>query len=397
MTLFKSRLPIKIFFAAIFCVGVLLTTVHINQRRGITNKSTKQNICITTEQNIDVACFNRELDSIIATQGADKAMELLADATRSDNQFASSCHAFAHRIGQETYRVFAQGKDIAISPKITYCTYGFYHGFMEAAAQLNGDYKKIAEFCGVIDRKLQAVGLDSSAECFHGIGHGAVEEHDVNKKTDARLLTYEALELCGKATQVLDQKINCASGVFNGIANAYTGGQYGFFINQKNPAEICKDQPQYIKNTCYAFMARVYLAYAKQDFIEAIAHAQKTAEQEFMDSIVSNAAVLYAGRYITEENFEPIVSSCRSLNPAWRNDCIKGAVIGLVQASPPEQEFQNGVRLCRLPSLSQEERELCVRELFTELKKTYPGEQLRALCEAGDSREQPVCSSFRWE
>lgn len=379
MIFFKSRFLIKFFFIAILCVGVLLIAVYVNYKQSVVGTSTKHSTCIMPGQKIEPACLNRELDDIITAQGADKAMELLANAARSDDQFASSCHDFAHRIGQETYRVFSKGKDIAISPKITYCTYGFYHGFMEAAAQLNGDFKKIAGFCAIIDDKLRATGLDSSAECFHGIGHGAVEEHDVNKKTDVRLITDKALALCEQATQALDQKINCASGVFNGIANAYTSGQYGLSINQESPAQICTSQPAYVKPTCYAFMARVYLALAKGNLLEAITHAQKTAEQEFMDSIVSNAAVIYAGRYL-KENLDPVVSSCHALNNSmWRDACIKGAVIGLAQFSLPEQEFQNGSRLCRLLSLSGAEKELCIRELFTELRKSYPREEYESL------------------
>lgn len=396
MTLFRSRFLIKIFFTAMFCVGVLLIIVYVSQKRGAIGIHTKQSACIIPGQKIDAACLNRELDNLIVTQGADMAMELLADAARSDDQFMSSCHGLAHRIGQETYRAFAQGKDMAISPKITYCTYGFYHGFMEAAAQLNGDYKKIVEFCAVIDKKLKAAGLDSSSECFHGIGHGAVEEHDINKNTDIHLLTSEALQLCEQATQVMDQKINCASGVFNGIANAYTSGQYGLSINQESPAQICKSQPAYAKPTCYAFMARVYLALAQGDFIKAIVHAQKTAEQDSMDLIVSNAAVIYAGRYL-KENLDPVVLSCRSLDPAWRDACIKGAVIGLAQFSPPEQEYHHAIRLCRLPLLSAGEKERCIRELFTELKKIYPHEQLRALCEDNAPAERPICISLARE
>lgn len=393
MTFFKSRLLLKFFFITIICVVVLLIVIYANQKRSTIATNIKRGACIIEGQHVDAACLNRELDDLIATQGADRAMELLADATRSDDQFASSCHDLAHRIGQETYRIFAQGKDITISPKITYCTYGFYHGFMEAAAQLNGDYKKIAAFCGIIDKKLRAAGLDSSAECFHGIGHGAVEEHDVNKKTNVGLIINEALALCEQATQVMDQKINCASGVFNGIANAYTGGQYGLSINQKNPAQICKSQLAYAKKTCYAFMARVYLALAKGNFTEAVSHAEKTAEQEFMDSIVSNAAVIYAGRYL-KENLDPVVLSCRSLDPAWRDACIKGAVIGLAQFSPPEKEYHHAIRLCRLPSLFAGEKELCIRELFIELKKMYTHEQLRALCEERDPTEHQICISL---
>jgi len=383
MTFFKSQSLDKIFLTTIFCIVISLVVVHISQKekRSENGKSTAYNTCIAAGQKIDVQCFSREIDEVLVTQGADAAMERLANVSRFDDQFASSCHGFAHRIGQETYKVFAQGKDIAISPKITYCTYGFYHGFMEAAAQLNGDYKKIAGFCTLIDEKLRGTGLDSSAECFHGIGHGAVEEHDAQEKKDAAFLAHEALQLCEKATQAADRRVSCASGVFNGIANAYTAGQYGLSADSKSPAQLCKDQPEYAKGTCYAFMARVYLALTKGNFSEALTLAKETAELDFMDSIVSNAAVLYAGRYL-KEDLDPIILSCRSLNRIWQDACIKGAVQGLVQSSPPEQEFQNGIRLCHMASLSGEEKETCVRELFMELKKIYRRERLRVLCEA---------------
>ena len=392
MNFLTSRFAIKIFLSTIFFVGVLTVTVYINQKQDALDKYTSDISCIIPGQNIDVQCLSQEIDSLIATQGADVAMERLAEATRMDDQFASSCHGFAHRIGQETFRAFAQGKDIAISPKITYCTYGFYHGFMEAAAQLNGDYKKIAEFCAIIDDKLRPTGLDTSAECYHGIGHGAVEEHDIQEKTDAVLLSRQSLRLCEESAKTDNQKINCASGVFNGIANAYIAGQYGLSANQKTPAEFCNSQPSYAREVCYAFMARVYLSLANGNFSEAIAQAKQTANQDVMPSIISNAAVIYAGRYL-RENLDPVVSSCHSINHAWRDACIKGMVIGLVQSSPPEQEFQNAIRLCRLPSIFGEEKEICMRELFTELKKMYPHESFQALCQTSNPDERAICSS----
>lgn len=341
----------------------------------------------------DMGCFSDLIDNIVKTKGVDAALEKLASVSRSDENFSGSCHAFAHQIGQQAYKMFIQKKDIKITPKIAYCTYGFYHGFMEAAAQINGDYKTISDFCAYVNNKLRETGLDASAECYHGIGHGAVEDHTIKDKQNPEALAQNALALCKKAIQTDEQMINCASGVFNGIANFYIGAQYGFAINKQNPGALCKDQLSLIKKTCYAFMARVYLAVSGGNFRDALNFAQKTAESEFMDSIVSNASVIYVGRYLNGD-VTPIVSSCRSLPYEWHAPCVKGMVIGLIQLSAPEKEIENGDRFCGFPMLSPEEKAICIREMFIALKIIYPREKFMNMCKTRNASEQVLCLSL---
>ena len=394
MRQFKLRLTLIPFFILVAAIVFLVVTPIFYPQDGHRNSSTKNSAdCRRDNNTIDATCFSRFAEHTVKTKGIDAAMEALAEASRSDRNFSGACHSIAHEIGQQAYQMFAARKDIDITPRITHCTYGFYHGFMEAAAQLEGDYKTISYFCDVIDKKLRATGLDTSAECYHGIGHGAVEDHNIKDKGNAEALAQNAIALCKKAVQTSEQMVNCASGVFNGIANAYVSGEYGFSPDKNNPAKICRTQSFDVKKTCYAFMARVYLALSGGNFHDAINFAQKTTESEFMDSIISNAAVIYAGRYLNDD-LTPVVSSCRSLTYASRAPCIKGMVIGLVQSSAPEKEFDSGNRLCEFSLLSHEENGVCVREMFAALKMIYPREKFMDMCNRRNTSEQALCFSI---
>ena len=147
---------------------------------------------------------------------------------------------------------------------------------------MTGDYSKAQDFCEYTNELLKESGISSEAlaeNCYHGIGHGTIDEHRPDVDTDPYMLTAKTIELCMKVTATDKQEHDCVTGVFNGIANYYLDKSLNWKIDFDDPVALCKVQPEQYKSTCYAFMARVVLGVHDGDVLSSLTHIEQNIEE----------------------------------------------------------------------------------------------------------------------
>src|SRR3989344_1169920 len=160
-------------------------------------------------------CWEEAINSALKTKGPDAALEVIAGFYIAQPEFAKDCHSFAHIIGEEAYVLFSQKKDIAVTPKVSYCAYGFFHGFLESMLQKSGDVAAVRDFCAYVKGKLTLDQAEDS--CYHGVGHGTTDGSDRRMWGNAQALVDPGLAMCLKIAPGSEQLKSCATGVFNSV------------------------------------------------------------------------------------------------------------------------------------------------------------------------------------
>lgn len=383
----KKKIPLLIVILVL--VNSFLFLIYKDKH----NKQEAYNLeenCKFSEGSKQIECWENTINNLIDKKGVDFTLQTVAQLANKDDAFNRNCHGFVHELGGTSYKYFKQKISFKITPSVTICSYGFYHGFMETAVQLSSGYNDIHLFCDYINKQLSNYGLDLSSECFHGIGHGAVGVHNPKYIGNAKALTDEAMQVCDKISQTQEQSKQCATGVFNGIANFYTAGEYGLKIKKDDPIWICKKQPERFKNECYALMARVYLPVSNNNLPDAIEIAIKTSEDYYLESVISNIVTIFVGNRSSEE-IENSLRVCKSLNRRLANSCIIGVVNGYMQFGKPDNEYSKAVEFCQSSMLIHEEKNICYKEVFTYIKRLYPSDKIDKICKKIEAKYQTLC------
>jgi len=367
-------------------IGYLLLPSFKTKQADISDEQKLKSCQNITNLGLKTQCEEEAINIILALKGTDAAFEAVVKLSEQNPNFRASCHSFAHEIGQFAYQLFKNKKDFEISPKITICNYGFYHGFMEALVQQTGNFQEARDFCAVINTQLEKHGLYLTGECYHGIGHGTVDQHSAEQWSDPEKVVNTSIELCKKVASNDKQLVDCSSGVFNGVANLYSSGQYGLITNKDDLFWICRKQDERIQKTCYGFMARTLLKMTNSNLAQAIDLASRTAPTNYLENIIANITVLPSN--VSEEE---LVNLCRSLDEKTEIACLKGYTISLLQSGQPGKEYRDPINFCESELLTPEERNMCFENILPQLKNYYPQDKLEEICNGVDSQYRNLC------
>lgn len=338
-----------------------------------------------------ISCWSDAVDHMMEQRGVGAAFELVAKLYDTEPKFAQGCHSFTHKIGTETYKRFVDKQRIDISPKTAYCGYGFYHGFMEALLQDSGDFEQARKFCAFIDQQLRTLTPDAGLQCYHGIGHGTVNDHNRKDWGNERALIDPAMIICENLSQHTLQLSRCASGVFNGLALFYIEGEYGLTIKSDDPLWICREQKKEYQEACYGNMNVALLWLTKQDFFVAA---------RFIEHIISDDQAIKAIRYLAaplgsrqqnQQIFSSGIHACHSLQSRLRLPCIQGFAFGMLEHGPPGNEYINPLKFCDSSELEKLEQKACFDYIFSYLGIWYSREKAEQICVQAVSSQKDYC------
>ena len=337
-----------------------------------------------------VYCWQEELFAVLEEEGIDALFDYLSVMFNRDSDFKLYCHHITHNVGIAVYPYFLKDKDSVLTPKASACGNGFYHGFMEALLSANLDPEEASEFCKYIDKKLTPDAPDAALQCYHGIGHGAMDMAIIygNSVEDEKALMDPALEICRDASETEDQLYRCASGVFNGIANFYVTGEYGLTINEEDPLWLCRDQPEEYKRSCYGNMNSAIYWHSGNDFSKSMRYVENIdddAEEISAIKYLAALASIYEG-----QNTADIIDSCRLLQDHLRLPCIRGFAHGFLEHGPPGTEYEEALIFCRSDLLTQKEKDACFQYALN-LGGWYSKEKVKEICKAVEEEYRKYC------
>jgi plastocyanin len=100
-------------------------------------------------------CWDQQLKETVRIKGTDAGFEYLIAVYNAEPDVAKTCHEWVHVLGEAGYEVFAKGEDFKLRPETAWCSYGYFHGFMNAMIIDTGNLEQVVDFCNMAVTQLK--------------------------------------------------------------------------------------------------------------------------------------------------------------------------------------------------------------------------------------------------
>jgi len=346
-----------------------------------------------------VACWQEQLESTLIEGGVDGAFTKLAELYNAQPQFVLECHSFAHLIGKAAYEQYSRKKEVALSPKSSYCGYGFYHGFMETLLHTSGAVQEAKDFCAYAGKTLAAETTDAEGACFHGIGHGFVDGSDPTTWGDAEKMMKPGMDLCervaGDDRSQYGKLYRCVTGVYNGIEILSQEPKYKLDSIVQQPFALCQAQPQEFLEGCYTNMLPAQMRLEQDNFKKLIADIGniQAPVAEVKGPVLSSLFHEYVRLHLTDTNYGLAdgLALCRAAGDL-RLYCVDGLSGGLMKYGKPRQEYVAALDFCARSSLRRDESDRCYSYILPRLRIWYTEERKKEICQSVPLVAQKYCN-----
>lgn len=343
-----------------------------------------------------LTCWGDEIAAFVKVAGVNRALDLIAELNREDPAFASDCHTFAHRVGEEAYVFFERGKQFAVRETTGICNYGFYHGFMQEYTSHSKDKRKAFDFCAYIAKeapKMVSVNLETLiSQCYHGIGHGLTFLYATKVwGEDLQKTVKNAIAVC---QEVGVEVRECVNGVFGGIDAMYWG-LHGFRLtfSKDDPFSLCHNQQEEYQELCYNSLVPP---------VFHLAGSSITAAGPFITAIQNDRAARIAAEHLGSmpaheliaktNDYSTVIRECRVLGDTLGVYCIRGVAKALIYLGSGTEALGRAVPYCASALLSPDESERCREAIIEQLHYALTDRGVRDLCR--DTREHIELAQF---
>lgn len=327
-------------------------------------------------------CWRELLAETARTEGMDAAFDVFALLHDRESFFASNCHNHTHELGQVAYEEFKAGRPPVFTEKASYCGYGYYHGFMESLLHDSGDADVARRFCeGTKAQIEQGFGPQIEIACYHGIGHGSVEEGNLKKLMDAKLFVVPGLALCDIVADTPLRKQVCADGAYNSLANAITRDNLVSLLGDESPFDICSAHKElYFRKGCFHQLNTVIYFLGGGDFSKAAQYAEKIPGD--LDAIwaMEGIATLFGASKQKQMDHNEVADICLKTQERLQFVCVRAYASGLIEGGEPEQEAARALSFCASKNLTVSLREECYKGLTSMLFYWFDRNKANNIC-----------------
>lgn len=370
----------------IFLVSTFFGIIFLNANQA--GKAVNPDVnCQDLALSAKVKCWEDLMDQTLENKGLDKAFVLMDTLFQTEPGFAKDCHGFAHLLGEKAFDLFSSNKNFNLSSKTSYCGYGFYHGFMEKLLHSKNDINQARAFCKYAGDTLQNQTPDAEGACYHGIGHGAVEDvTDPKLFGNPKAIIQPSLDLCEKVSQTEDKLFRCVTGVFNALEIVTTQGKYQLSLNREDPLLICRTQKETYKRACYTQMVIAVMHVTQDDFVKSAQILDTIAENDWAAESLSGLVVELVR--LGKVDYQQTIAFCRKLSARFRLPCITGFGEGFLKYGPPQNEYVKAVDFCSSALLTDNEKRSCFNRVLSILRIWYTAEKSTQICKEVDQKYQ---------
>jgi hypothetical protein len=342
-------------------------------------------------------CYQIDIVTVLNKDGLDKALDRMAVLYNTEPGFKDSCHAVSHILGKSAYHIFEEGGSIKLSGKTSYCSYGFYHGFMEEMLQMSGNPDQARKFCSDAGKTLSKESSNAEGACYHGIGHGAADGSDPRAWGDPVALVNPAIELCNRVDPTEPHFYRCASGVFNSLALMYIYNSYNLkFSDLENPFSVCKNWTTLrVKDPCYQEMNSIGMKMMKGDLAVGIKLVEKIDDEAQYSVLAMRSLAAFAPAVFSqpvESNFKKIISACQNARKDLVIPCIQGIPSGLMEFGSPGREYEFALAFCKSKELTDSQKSECFKTLSGGVRSYYSPQKQATICALFDEKYGGVCT-----
>jgi uncharacterized protein YxeA len=333
-----------------------------------------------TEESNQVCWVNLVL-SVFHKRGLEYSLNFVSSAYQRDPSFSKVCHDVGHLLGKETYKLFDEGKEFQISSNASFCSYGFYHGFMESMVSSEEDLKKARQFCLYVDSQISKITPDATLQCFHGIGHGWVNIHEDKSLWGNDLgIIKKGLILCERVSENDSELSRCATGVFNGVSVFYSTEESGLKIKKDDPLWICKAQENKYQDPCFISMNTVLMALNDGDLKVASKYLEDIPDDIVASHAMINLAIPFGLRRYDDKDHRDSVGICRSLQERLVVPCLQGYAFAFLEHGEPGKEYVRSLDFCKENDLTETEENKCLGYIYAYLAQWYAQDKAVEIC-----------------
>jgi len=384
----------NIILSILILIGILFFIGKI----GPTSPSSSSDIgsanlpCLENNQNLP--CWRNALEEVIKKEGLESGFSLFTKFFETEPVFAQNCHDFTHQLGEAAHEEFSETGSFPVTQQVSYCSYGFFHGFIEAMMQENGNLVEAKEMCRYVDRELSGETATLGA-CYHGIGHGVTDGANPSAWGDVFKMINPGLELCEEVgDNQYDTKI-CGTGVFNSLAIMYPNPKYKLDLDRQDPLWICRQQTKsYFKHACYDDFKSLLMGLTGNDFTKAANFIEQVDEDDYAKDAMDNLATYYVYYLLKDPSYEKAINECHGLQERLRVSCISGLGAGFMTAGIPDKEYIRALELCGSSLITEPERDGCYSRVIRLIALRYSQEKYNAICQTIDDKYQNLCRPY---
>ncbi len=372
-----SNFLIGILIIALFLGGFFYFRAHNSLRSSCANISNPSE------------CWDNQIKKGLEADGVEGAFKKISEFYNEYPNFSGACHSIMHTIGDKGYQDFKIGKPVLYSPKMNSCSFGFFHGFMEALLAESHELKEATDFC--IGQSVSDKTWIPRDECFHGIGHGITDNHTPDEWKNVHMIIERSTTLCRSIRYTEKDFSKCLGGVYNAVANAYREGNYGLVIDSADPLKLCKFvKKDNYKQDCYNYMARVLLKIPPFGFESAIHLAGVYSPSEYIINTIGGVSIMISHNNLPDEE---VIDVCKKLQDNFKNVCIRAYAIGLVQVGEAGAEHKKALTFCtKIPG--EPEQKICFKGVISELSKYWywqENKRLDNVCKLVEKKSRHSC------
>ena len=358
---------------------------HLESRAsGMIRVIASEHTCAPSDQD----CWDKIIYERLERSGIGAALETLVRLHRSNPRFSLICHELAHDLGLKTYHLY--GESFALTPKLSYCNAGFFHGYMEGYVGESFDLAAAQGFCTRVGTSLNAHYPEAEGQCRHGIGHGAMEylfTSDPSHWKEPGDMAASAVAACMEANEGYEMVRRCAAGAFGALRDWMTSTEsFAPYLEHRRLFGICASIRFYAaKEACYWEFAKFLVRSVprndlKHDVIlkEIISPDDWVALSPYVARSWSVGIGRRGARLIEPDT---LVSFCRSLPTETQSGCLAGLASGMIYAGDPDTGARRSLALCT-HGLSEDERLFCFQTMLGDMSVLPPTPILREACAA---------------
>lgn len=303
----------------------------------------------------NVSCWHERITERLEKEGIPGAFSLVRELYDRDGLFVRVCHDMTHVIGSAAGENVAAGGALEVGPEAESCGYGFFHGLVETLMLHRMPVEKLFAVC-------EGARSNGPYACYHGIGHGLFDSLESSSWGDEEAMTREVLAQCESISGIEREEFRkqCASGVFNALANAYADGSYGLSMRADDPLWICTGQEDWVyRAACVREVAVVSIRTHGFSRPEAIAFITSLPDAEDQAMALFAYVADEARRQLAFIDPDTVAQWCRDFSGTLRSSCIAGLATIIAERSRPGQECVAVREFCGSDDLSVTEKQDC--------------------------------------
>lgn len=265
-------------------------------------------------------CWDKVLGDAVKTGGTVAALQKFKEMYASDRDFAESgCHWYAHRIGEEAYAEKSDDWIKNLPQEVSYCGYGFVHGFLEHGFREERNIKRAQALCNYLDENLSEKLPRIRLNCYHAIGHGFVDDPPPQKIWgDPNAIIENALKTCENVSNVPLEIRECFDGAFNTLVIFMQTGQYELESDTEDPLGFCKGTPEKYQQSCYYEFAQVLDVAGERDLAKIAEFVKDIKEGSIAGMVINTAVAGMIQGDVFKTDFTEYLRGCREINERLR-------------------------------------------------------------------------------